>query len=243
MLFLPDRRDPQLYHPRIGALKSAAFRALSLPQQKAYEQLYNDYFYRRQDDFWKQEALKKLPAVTQATRMLCCAEDLGMIPHCVPEVMHALQMLSLEIQRMPKRMGETFAKTENYPYLSVATPGTHDMSVLRAWWRENFSLTEKFWQEELHRPGTPPAQMPADVCEQILQMHLQSPSMLCLISFQDWTAMYETLRAPDPEKERINVPAVSPFYWRYRMHLPMEELMKQEHFNRKIRQLIWQSGR
>lgn len=243
VLFLPDRRDPQLYHPRIGALKSAAFRALSRPQQQAYEQLYNDYFYRRQDDFWKQEALKKLPAVTQATRMLCCAEDLGMIPHCVPEVMHALQMLSLEIQRMPKRMGETFAKTENYPYLSVATPGTHDMSVLRAWWRENPSLTEKFWREELHRPGTPPAQMPADVCEQILQMHLQSPSMLCLISFQDWTAMYETLRAPDPEKERINVPAVSPFYWRYRMHLPLEELMKQEHFNRKIRQMIWQSGR
>lgn len=243
VLFLPDHQNPQLYHPRISALESAAFHALSPKEQQAYTRLYNDYFYHRQDNFWKQQAFQKSPALTQSTPMLCCAEDLGMIPHCVPEVMHALQMLSLEIQRMPKQPGQTFADTQHYPYLSVATPGTHDMSVLRGWWKENPALSARFWQEVLHHSDACPADLPADACEQILRLHLQSPSMLCLISFQDWTSIDASLAAADPQKERINVPANPHHYWRYRMHISVEELMKKEAFNQKIKKMIEQSAR
>ena len=243
VLFVEDTYNSQLYHPRISALGTSAFRALPADQQTAYTQLYNDYFYRRQDHFWKEQALKKLPALTQSTAMLCCAEDLGMIPACVPEVMAQLQMLSLEIQRMPKRLGETFANTQNYPYLSVATPSTHDMSVLRGWWKENAELSAKFWKEVLGRDGKAPADLPADACEQILQAHLQSPSLLCMIGWQDMLSMDETLRAPDPEAERINVPANPRHYWRYRMHMTVEDLMQKTEFNAKLKQMIQSSGR
>ena len=202
VLFVADHRNAQLYHPRINAPKTGAFAALPEEQQAAYQKMYDDFFYHRQDEFWKEQALEKLPALTQSTAMLCCAEDLGMIPHCVPEVMERLQMLSLEIQRMPKQLGQPFADTYNYPYLSVATPSTHDMSVLRAWWKEDPENTSLFWHDVLGRQGATPAEAPADACEQILRQHLQSPSMLCLIGWQDWTSMDAHLRAPNPDEER-----------------------------------------
>ena len=243
VLFVPDRQQPGHFHPRISALKDRAFAALSAPEQAAYTRLYNDYFYRRHNAFWKDEALKKLPALTQATRMLCCAEDLGMIPHSVPDVMHRLQMLSLEIQRMPKQPGETFADTRRYPYLSVAAISTHDMATLRGWWKETPALTERFYREVLGGQGAAPRDAGTSLCEAVINMHLQSPSMLCLLSFQDWTSMDETLRAADPDAERINVPANPRHYWRYRMHLTLEDLLNQTDFNRKINRLVTQSGR
>ena len=68
----------------------------------AFNTLYNDYFYRRNNQYWYQEAMKKLPKLVNATRMLVCAEDLGMVPDCVAWVMDELRILSLEIQSMPK---------------------------------------------------------------------------------------------------------------------------------------------
>jgi 4-alpha-glucanotransferase len=52
-----------------------------------------------------EEAMHKLPYLKRATNMLICGEDLGMVPHCVPDVMEQLGILSLEIQRMPKKSG------------------------------------------------------------------------------------------------------------------------------------------
>ncbi len=243
VLFVKDTKDPYKYHPRISALQDGAFRALNPQDKEAFTRLYNDYFFRRHNEFWKTEALKKLPALTQSTRLLCCAEDLGMIPACVPDVMGELQMLSLEIQRMPKRLGETFADTKNYPYLSVATPSTHDMSVVRGWWKETPTLTQQFWQNVLGRSGQAQTEADGKTCEQIVRMHLESPSMLALLSFQDWTGMDETLRAPDPEAERINIPANPRHYWRYRMHLTLEDLLEKKSFNGKIRQMLADSKR
>lgn len=243
VLFVKDDTKPEGYHPRIAALTSTAFKALSEKEQAAFTRLYNDFFFRRHNEFWKQESLKKLVPLTQCTRMLCCAEDLGMIPDCVPEVMQQLQLLSLEIQRMPKHLGETFADTRHYPYVSVATPSTHDMSTLRGWWQENAGLTQRFYNEVLGEPGQAPAQASGQICERILRMHLESPSMLALISLQDWQSMDESLRAPDPETERINIPANPHHYWRYRMNTTLEELLNQYNFNNKIKEMIANANR
>ena len=243
VLFVSDHRDPTKYHPRIAALRDSAFRALNANEKEAFTRLYNEYFYRRHNQFWQEEALKKLPALTQATRMLPCAEDLGMIPDCVPYVLDRLQILSLEIQRMPKHAGETFADTSKYPYLSVATPSTHDMSVLRGWWKETPALTQRFWNEVLGHSSEAPAQADTGTCEKILQMHLESPSMLALISWQDWTSINEHLRTPDPHTERINIPADPQHYWRYRMAITLEQLLRETAFNDKIHNMIRRSKR
>lgn len=243
VLFVPDRTRAEKYHPRICALTDGAFAALSPTEKEAFTRLYNDYFFRRHNEFWKTEALKKLPALIQSTRLLCCAEDLGMIPDSVPEVMRQLQMLSLEIERMPKRLGETFADTNNYPYASVATPSTHDMSVLRGWWKEAPEMTQKFYNGVLGKAGQAPKEADGKICEDIIRLHLSSPSMLALLSLQDWTSMDEKLRMKNPDDERINIPANPRHYWRYRMPMTLEELLKSSAFNEKIKRLIIQSGR
>ena len=74
-------------------------------------------------------------------------------------------------------------------------------------------------------------------------MHLMSPSMLCLLSLQDWLSINEQLRLPDADAERINIPANPRHYWRYRMHLTIEQLMQADAFNREVAMLIRRGGR
>ncbi|MBR5608816.1 MAG: 4-alpha-glucanotransferase [Elusimicrobiaceae bacterium] len=243
VLFVPDHNQEGKFHPRIAVLGDWVFNALSREDQAAFSRLYNHYFYERHNDFWAEQAAAKLPAVTQSTRMLPCAEDLGMIPACVPAVLDNLKMLTLEIQRMPKQVGVTFASPRQYPWMSVCCIATHDMSPLRLWWTEDRALTQQFYNDVLGRGGEAPKEAPADVCEQVVRQHLESPSLLCLLGFQDWTSMDEDLRNPDFEGERINVPANPRHYWRYRMHVTVEDLIKNDAFNTRLRDMIEKSGR
>lgn len=243
VLFLVDRQNPQTYHPRISAQLDYAYRELNEQQQQAFNTLYNDYYYRRHNQFWYEEAMKKLPLLTQSTRMLVCAEDLGMVPDCVPWVMQQLRMLSLEIQTMPKALGLNFGVLSDNPYRSVATISTHDMATMRQWWDEDEERTQLFYNQALHIDGTAPHPLPAWLAEEIVNRHLYCPSMLCLLSLQDWLAIDENLRNTDPNAERINIPANPRHYWRWRMHLSIEQLTQSETFNHHIRSMIERSGR
>lgn len=243
VLFVRDRKNPNLYHPRIAAQHGFAYQNLSCSRKEAYNRLYNDYFYHRHNHFWYREAMKKLPVLTQSTRMLVCAEDLGMVPDSVAWTMNNLRMLSLEIQTMPKELGVEFALTQNNPYRSVATISTHDMSPMRLWWEEDYSRTQRFYNNALYNDGVAPEVLPGWLAEDIVSRHLFSPSVLCLLSLQDWLAIDETLRHPSPQEERINVPSNPRHYWRYRMHLTIEQLMNATEFNDKLKDLIINSGR
>mgnify|MGYP001540586986 FL=1 len=67
--------------------------------------------------------------------------------------------------------------------------------------------------------------------------------MLCILSIQDWLAINEHLRLPDANAERINIPANPKHYWRYRMHLSIEELAANKEFMDSVTELVAQSGR
>ena len=252
VLFLPDPDKTELFHPRVGAQQTAAYRSLPQNKKEAFDRIHNDFFYFRHNVFWEAEAMKKLPAVVnyapsaslsnglfplQTTGMLPCAEDLGMVPACVKGVLEQLEVLSLEIQRMPKTWGHRFAPLEENPPLSVATIATHDMPPLRLWWKENAEQTTAFWHEALHHTGTPPEEATPEVCEEVVKAHLASPSMFCLLSLQDWLSISHRLRSSHPEEEQINVPANPDQYWRYRMHLSLETLLQASGFNEKVRAL------
>lgn len=243
VLFVPDRKVPNTYHPRISAQHDYAYRALGDWDKDAFNRLYNDYYYKRHNQFWFDEAMKKLPVLTSATRMLVCAEDLGMVPACVPWVMDALKVLTLEIQSMPKNPHYTFGHLWENPYRSVATVSTHDMPTLRGWWEEDREVAQRFFNEALYHDGPAPHPMPGWLAEEVVTRHLESPSMLCLLSWQDWMSLDEALRHPDPDFERINVPANPRHYWRYRMHLSVEQLMAATALNEKIRGLVKSFGR
>ena len=241
--YLADHKHPDQWHPRINAPKLEAFRQLSADEQQRFWDMYNDFFYRRQNQFWYEEAMKKLPRLTQATRMLCCAEDLGMVPDCVPWVMNQLRILSLEIQSMPKDPSTRFGKLSHNPYRSVDTISTHDMSTLRQWWDEDMERTQAYYNTTLRRSGEAPHPLPGWLAKDIVSRHLTSPSMLCLLSLQDWLSIDEQLRLPDQNAERINIPANPRHYWRYRMHLTIEQLMQADDLNAAIQELIVSSGR
>jgi 4-alpha-glucanotransferase len=234
----------QEFHFRLGMENTLSYQNLDAHQRHQLRELYLDYFYRRQDDFWMREALQKLPALKRATDMLVCGEDLGMVPGCVPEVMKQLALLSLEIQRMPKNPMQEFSQPASAPYLSVVTPSTHDMSTIRGWWKEEEKpRIRNFYRNQLNQPGEPPANCEGWINRAVVIQHLESPAMWSIFQLQDILGMDEKIRRENAEDERINVPAIPQYYWRYRMHLTLEKLVKLREFNGEFIGYVRSRGR
>ena len=242
-LWLEYRHKRGYYYPRITPFDTERFRALSEEQQHLFSALHDEFYYRRHNDFWRNIAIERLSMLVDATPMLACGEDLGMIPACVPQVMDEERILSLEIERMPKAFGVEFGDVMRYPYLSICATGTHDMNPLRAWWLEDRDSTQRYYNDVLHRTGEAPQEATAEVCQQIVHRHLLSPAMLTVLPLQDWLAIDQSIRYADAEAERINIPANPAHYWRYRMHLTLEQLLREEQLNNQVRRLIAESGR
>jgi len=230
-------------HFRFAIEQTESFKNLPPETQTKLHDLYVDYFFRRQDDFWMREAMQKLPALKRVTNMLICGEDLGLVPACVPEVMRDLGFLGLEIQRMPKAMGVEFSRPIIAPYLSVVTPSTHDMSTIRGWWEEDSELTQKFFNHELGLAGEAPRTAEPWIVQSIVRQHLASPAMWSIFQWQDLLGMDGGLRRANVAAERINVPAIPNFYWRYRMHLSLEKMLLAQSFNTQLNQMLAAAGR
>lgn len=237
VLFVIDQKNPYMLHPRISIYQSHSFNELYQDQKDVIMRIYNDYFFHRHNDFWYQSAMRKLPTLINSTRMLVCGEDLGMVPECVPSVMHQLQILSLEIQRMPKDPNVTFAHPADAPYLSVCTTGTHDTNPLRAWWEEDRAVTQKFYNEQMGWWGEAPAEMTPEIADFIVNQHMYSPAMWVILPLQDWMAIDGEVRIADQHADRINVPANPRHFWNYRMHISLEDLMQKDEFNAHVRRL------
>ena len=243
VLFLEDPRQSEMYHPRIGAWLEPVYEALTAEEKDAYMRLYNNYFYQRHNFFWGDTAMRRLSEVFGHTSMLCCAEDLGMLPECVQPVLDHLRILTLEIQSLPKQSGFEFTHLDGNPYRSVATISTHDISPLRLWWEESPERTQRYYVSMLQKQGRAPEHLPAHLAEEIVARHLYCPSMLCILSLQDWLAMDSELRSKNPREERVNVPSDPYNRWKYRMHLTIEDLLAATKYNNKVRTMITRSKR
>lgn len=243
VLFIRDEYDAEKFHPRIAMQNSATFGDLPEDMRSLIENVYVDYFYHRHNNYWKEQAYKKLPALISATNMLVCGEDLGMVPDSVPDVMNQLEILSLEIQRMPKNPFTEFGMPADAPYRSVCSTSTHDMNPLRAWWLEDSILTQRFYNTALHLVGKAPETCEPWIVNQIIKQHLYADAMMVVLPWQDWMALEPTLCLKDPLAERINVPSNPQNFWRYRMHLTLEQLLDETKFNNKIKQMIAEARR
>ena len=233
----------QQFHFRISMEETSSFKNLDQHSQEELKKLYINYFYHRQDELWRKEAMKKLPGLKRNTNMLVCGEDLGMVPHCVPEVMEQLGILSLEIQRMPKKTGTEFFHPKDAPYLSVVSPSTHDMSTIRAWWEEDSFKTKRFYNLLMGHDGEPPAFCEPLINKEIILQHLYSPAMWSVFQLQDLMGMSASFRREDPMEERINNPSQSEHYWNYRIHINLEDLLKESDFNSELKGYVEASGR
>lgn len=243
ILFEVAGSEAKQFHFRISMDQTSSYNSLEGHTKRQLHELYVNYFFRRQDDFWRHEAMQKLPQLKRSTNMLVCGEDLGMVPACVPDVMGQLSILSLEIQRMPKDPNSTFFHPKNAPYLSVVTPSTHDMSTIRGWWEEDRGKTQYFYNYFMGHYGEAPYFCEPYLNREIILQHLYSPAMWSIFMLQDLLGMDEKLRRENPQDERINIPAVSNHYWKYRMHIPLEQLIREKEFNVDLHNQVTDSGR
>ena len=243
VLFVEDPYTPGHYHPRISADRSLRYHTLTEAHRIAFDRLYADFFFVRHHNFWRDTALRRLHPLTASTDMLVCGEDLGMIPDSVHEVMDRLRILSLELGRISKIYGVEFTDLRRAPYLSVCTTSTHDMAPLRLWWQEDAERTRRYLQALSYPTHNENEEATPEAAECIVRDHLQAASILTVLPLQDWLAMDDSLRDPDPARERINIPADPDHYWRYRMHLTLEELLGAEAFNKKIGAMLRESNR
>ncbi|TAN15872.1 MAG: 4-alpha-glucanotransferase [Chitinophagaceae bacterium] len=243
VLFFHAGIEGTLFHPRFGMMETPSFLNLPEEQQQRLRSLHDDYFYHRHEKLWQEEALRKLPSLKGSTDMLVCGEDLGMMPHSVPETMQFLGLLSLEVQRMPKQWGREFMNMKEVPYLSVVTTGTHDMNTLRSWWEEDRGKTQRFYNEIMLHHGTAPYFCEPWVVKEIMMQHFQSNAMLAIIPLQDLIGMSGAIRRENPHDERINIPANPEHYWRYRMHITLEQLLSNNELNETIKGMIASSNR
>ncbi len=243
VLFVCDKVQPHLLHPRISAYQTLRFGELDAEQQQRYMQMYEHFYFVRHNHFWQQQALKKLPPLLSATQMLACGEDLGMIPACVPQTMQLLGILSLEIERMPKTAHIEFEPLGSLPTMSVCATSTHDMPPLRLWWQESAAATQRYYNQVLWQQGDAPQEVSPQLATQVLTNHLNSPSLLAIFPLQDWLSPDACWRQRPAEEEQINVPAIPNFYWKYRMHIAVEQLVENKLIGENIRHLLHLSQR
>jgi 4-alpha-glucanotransferase len=231
------------FHPKIALHQTHSYRELDDNQQNILNGIYIHYYYHRQESFWRSRAMEKLPAITAATDMLVCGEDLGMVPDCVPGVMNELGILSLNIQRMPKGTSGEFGHPSDYEYLSVCSPSCHDMSTIRGWWEEDRSRSQRFFEHILGHQGPIPYFCEPWLCREMIIQHLYSPSMWAVFPIQDLLAMDDRLRNKNTQDEQINVPSNPQHFWKYRFHLNIEDLLEADDLNKMIADLVQISGR
>jgi 4-alpha-glucanotransferase len=236
-------KDEYGYHFRINMQQIPSYKWLSAHEKSLFDTLYHNYFFEMQNSLWKHEGEIKLEMMTDSTDMLLCAEDLGMVPDFTDEVLKNLDILSLQVQQMPKDSASAYSDTAKAKYESIVMPATHDMSPMRLWWEENRATTQSFYNDILQEYGTAPQYCEPWVCKKIIEKHLQSPAMWSIFLMQDILALNGDIRLENPADERINVPANPNHVWNYRMHISIEDLMKQGNLNDDLKAMIKGNGR
>ncbi len=232
------------WQPRIMLEETDRYRRLLDSERDAIKAIYDDFFYNRHNEFWKQSAEEHLGALLDKCDMLVCGEDLGMIPASVPIVMQRKQILSLELQRMPKESWQRFGTPSYFPYLSVCATSSHDISGIRGWWEEDRADVDWFYHNMMHRQGETPRVAGQDIVTEIIKDNLKAPSMLCVNPIQDYAGMLDNMPHLLPFEERINVPSNADQHWQYRIPFRLDDLpTKYPDLARKVADAVDDSGR
>jgi len=208
--------------------------------------LLNDQFKeieKKSDKIWKTQGKKLLSILKKTTDMLICAEDLGVVPECVPAVLKELNILSLYIVRWAREYHKPkhpYIPVNKYHRLSVCTPSVHDTSTLRGWW--DYEILDKEKKEFLKLIGfkdkIPPFYNPT-LANNIVKYLLGTNSLLCIFQLQDLVTLFKELYVTNPGDERINVPGtVSEKNWTYRMYSSLEFLCIDENIKEHLKALI-----
>lgn len=209
-----NRDEQGLYHPLMEPQQRKRYALLSHELKQKIAALSDDYYHHRNESLWRETALKRLTKVMTASDILLCAEDLGVLPKSIQEVLSSLELLSLEVLRMPKCLGKRFVEPQDIPWLSVLTTGTHDMASLRAWWA---SLSNSERQELAELYHFTDEVTPRGLVKALLR---EPRALLLILPLQDWFTLTGYGAEIDPQDEQVNIPEDPRHVWNYRVPLP-----------------------
>ncbi|KAJ9179771.1 hypothetical protein P3X46_008099 [Hevea brasiliensis] len=243
IVLIRDPEDARKFYPRFNLEDTSSFQNLDDHSKNVLKRLYFDYYFHRQENLWRQNAMKTLPVLLNSSDMLACGEDLGLIPACVHPVMQELGLIGLRIQRMPAELGLEFGIPSQYNYMTVCAPSCHDCSTLRAWWEEDEERRCRFFKTVVGSDELPPSQCRPDIAHFVIRQHVEAPSMWAIFPLQDLLALKEEYMTRPATEETINDPTHPKHYWRYRVHVTLESLMKDKELKMSIRGLVRGSGR
>lgn len=151
--------------------------------------------------------------IEEAGMCIPVAEDLGVIPDFVRETLTQFGIAGHKVLRWEKR-DHVYLDPKDYPFISLATTGTHDTSTLMNWWSE-ISIEERASFLTMLNQGiqiAPDAPFSDRLQQAILERLIRSGSSLVLFPIQD------ILGLPD----QINIPAtVGAHNWRFRLPAPL----------------------
>ncbi|CAA0827511.1 4-alpha-glucanotransferase DPE2 [Striga hermonthica] len=243
VVLIRDPEDSGKFYPRFNLEDTSSFSDLDVHSKNVLKRLYYDYYFQRQENLWRQNALKTLPVLLNSSDMLACGEDLGMIPSCVHPVMQELGLIGLRIQRMPNEPDLEFGIPSQYSYMTVCAPSCHDCSTLRAWWEEDEERRRRFFQTIVGSDLLPPDLCTPEIAHFVLRQHIESPSMWSIFPLQDLLALKEEYTNRPAMEETINDPTNPKHYWRFRVHVTIESLLKDKELVSIIKGLVHGSGR
>lgn len=238
-VFIPTSQNDEIY-PYWYWYQSEVLKTLPYHEQEALRNLINTNE-ASQESLWYETGLKLLKVMSEETDMLVCAEDLGVIPDCVPVVLDKLKILSLRIERWArdwKAEGQPYIPPNQYPRLSVATISVHDTSTLQGLWEEPDFDRDDYWRS-IGMAGKAPQQLNSDIAFLLMDHIMQGNSLLVLPSLQDYLAISPHRASRNPQQDRVNIPGtVGPHNWSWRIPTLIEELIDDDDFIARIRRLV-----
>ncbi|OEL17021.1 4-alpha-glucanotransferase DPE2 [Dichanthelium oligosanthes] len=243
IVLIRDPEDPTKFYPRFNLEDTSSYRDLDEHGKNVLRRLYYDYYFARQENLWRQNALKTLPVLLNSSDMLACGEDLGLIPACVHPVMQELGLIGLRIQRMPSEPNMEFGIPSQYSYMTVCAPSCHDCSTLRAWWEEDEGRRSRFYKTVVGSDQEPPSRCTPEVVHFVVQQHFDAPSMWAIFPLQDLLALKDKYTTRPAPEETINDPTNPKHYWRFRVHVTLESLLDDKDIQATIKDLVTSSGR
>lgn len=202
----------------------------------------------KENKTWEKNATEILTALTEATGMIPCGEDLGVGFECVPRVMKKLGILGLRVVRWCRKWdeeGQSYVPFEDYEPLSVCTTSVHDSSTMREWFNNSqFTINNSQLMEIKNEETESELSKTNNLFDSqlsignLLSACKASKSTWFIPPLQDLLYINKKYWKENAEDERINVPgSVNPFNWTYRIPARLEELLEDKELCEKIKEL------
>ena len=193
-----------------------------------HDEKFKPYFDIENEMEQRQRGKRFLEAVLKASSCLPAAEDLGLIPNYVDEVLSELNVPGYKVMRWQKTKNQAaYIEPEHYEKISLATTSTHDNETLKEWWNCVDPREKKlFWRMIRGYDENPPVFKKAHI--EIIKKILKAGSAIVILPLQD-------ILGTD---ERVNTPnTMGAHNWSYRFPVDIEDLEKNKKISEKIHTL------